>query len=137
MNHELSELIGNADKVRCIKIRRIAWLGHVMWMDGKGIPTRVLEWKPTGRRIRGRPRERWIEDVEEDIQLMGIRGWRKIIIIIISVHHCQLPNSPLYHFSRSVYLQQRTISLRTENMTLRNTDKVPFDCKQDDVVGVR
>jgi hypothetical protein len=37
----------------------------------------VLEWKPIGRRIRGRPRKRWIEDVEEDIQRMGIRGWRK------------------------------------------------------------
>jgi hypothetical protein len=39
---------------------------------------RVLEWKPTGRRIRGRPRKRWIEDIEEDIQLIGIRGWRKL-----------------------------------------------------------
>jgi hypothetical protein len=49
-----------------------------MWMGEKGIPNRVLEWKPTGRRIRGRPRKRWIEDIEEDIQLMGIRGWRKL-----------------------------------------------------------
>jgi len=39
---------------------------------------RVLEWKPIGRRIRGRPRKRWIEDVEEDIQRMGIRGWREL-----------------------------------------------------------
>ena len=52
----------------------MAWLGHVMRMEGKG----VLEWKPTGRRNRGRPRKRWIEDVEEDIQIMGIRGWRKL-----------------------------------------------------------
>ena len=47
-----------------------------MWMDEKGTPKRVLEWKPIGRRIRGRPRKRWIEDVEEDIQRMGITGWR-------------------------------------------------------------
>jgi hypothetical protein len=78
MNHELNELTENADTVRFIKSRRIAWLGHVMRKDEKRMPKRVLEWKPMGRRIRGRPRKRWIEDVEEDIQKMGIRGWRKL-----------------------------------------------------------
>jgi len=38
----------------------------------------VKLWVPIGRRIRGRPRKRWIEDVEEDIEMMGIRGWRKM-----------------------------------------------------------
>ena len=37
MNHELNELIGNADIVRFIKSRRIAWLGHVMRMDENNI----------------------------------------------------------------------------------------------------
>jgi len=49
-----------------------------MRMDGRRTSRRILEWKPMGRRIRGRPRERWIEDVEEDIQTMAIRGWRKL-----------------------------------------------------------
>jgi hypothetical protein len=49
MNHELNELIGNADIVRFIKSRRIAWLGHVMRMDEKRIPKRVFKWKPTGK----------------------------------------------------------------------------------------
>jgi hypothetical protein len=78
MNHELNELIENADIVRFIKSRRIAWLGHVMRVEEKRTPKRVLEWKPMGRRIRGRPRKRWIEDVEENIQRVGIRGWRKL-----------------------------------------------------------
>jgi hypothetical protein len=77
MNHELNELTENVDIVRFIKSRTIAWLGHVMWMDEKITPKRVLVWKPVGRRIRGRPGERWIEDVE-DIQTIGIRGWRKL-----------------------------------------------------------
>jgi len=78
MNHELNELIKNADIARFMKSRRTAWLGHLMWMDEKRTPKRVLEWKPIDRRIRGRPRKRWIEDDEEDIQRMGIRGRRKL-----------------------------------------------------------
>jgi ABC-type transporter Mla maintaining outer membrane lipid asymmetry ATPase subunit MlaF len=54
MNHELNELIENADIVIFLKSRRIAWLGHVMRMDEKRTPKRVLEWKLRGRRIRGR-----------------------------------------------------------------------------------
>jgi hypothetical protein len=50
----------------------------ILMMDEKRTDKRVLEWKPIGRRIRGRPRKRWIEDIEEDIQMMGIRGWRML-----------------------------------------------------------
>ena len=46
-------------------------------MDGGRMPRRILEWKPMSRKIRGRPRKRWIEDFEEGIQTMGIRGWKK------------------------------------------------------------
>ena len=60
MNYELNELIGNADIVRFIKCRRIAWLGHVIWMDDK----RILERKRVVKRIIGRPRKRWIVDIE-------------------------------------------------------------------------
>jgi len=78
MNYELNELTENAVIVRFIKSRRIAWLGHVMRLDEKRTPKSVLEWKPIGRKIRGRPRKIWIEDVEEDIQRMGIREWRNL-----------------------------------------------------------
>jgi hypothetical protein len=78
MNHELNGLIKNTDTVRYVKSKRMAWLGHVMRMEGERIPKRVLAWKPMGRRNRGRPRERWIGDIEKDTQIMGIRGWRKL-----------------------------------------------------------
>ena len=78
MNYELNDLIINAAIGRFVKSKRMAWLGHVMRMEGKRIPKRVIEWKPTGRRNRGRPRKRWIEDIQEDIQIMGIRGWGKL-----------------------------------------------------------
>jgi len=73
-----TELIENADVVRFIKSRRIIWPGHVMMrMDCKRTPNSVLEWKTIGARIRGRPRKRWIVDIEEDMQIVGIRRWRK------------------------------------------------------------
>ena len=77
MNYELNDPIKTADIVRFVKSKRMG-LGHVMQMEGKRLHKRVLEWKPTGRRNRGRPWKRWIEDTEEDIQTMGIRGWRKL-----------------------------------------------------------
>ena len=48
-----------------------------MRMDGNRTPKRILEWKPIGTRIRGRPRKGWTVDTEEDMQIMGIRWWRK------------------------------------------------------------
>jgi hypothetical protein len=77
MNYELNKLIENTDIVRFIKSGRIAWLGHVMRMDDNRTPKRILEWKHIGTRIRGRPRKRWIVDINEDIQIMGIRQCRK------------------------------------------------------------
>jgi len=55
MNYELNELIKSTDMVRFIKSRRIAWLGHVLRMDDKRRPKRILELKPISTRIRGRP----------------------------------------------------------------------------------
>jgi hypothetical protein len=76
MNFELNELTENADIVRFIK-SRIAWLGHVMRMDDKRTPKRILQWKPIGMTTRGRPRKRWIAGIEEDLQIMEVRWWRK------------------------------------------------------------
>jgi len=48
-----------------------------MRMDDKRTPKRILEWKPIGTRIGGRLRKRWSVDIEENMQIMGIRRWRK------------------------------------------------------------
>jgi len=77
MNYELNELIEKADIVRFVKSRRIAWLSHMMRTDDRRTPKKILEWKRIGKRIRGRPRKRWIIDVEEDMQIIGIKEWRK------------------------------------------------------------
>ena len=47
------------------------------WSLSLWFPKKILEWKPIGTRIRGRQRKRWIVDIEEDTQIIGIRWWRK------------------------------------------------------------
>ena len=37
MNYKLNDLIKNTDIVRFVKSKRMAWLGHVMRMEGKRI----------------------------------------------------------------------------------------------------
>jgi hypothetical protein len=48
-----------------------------MLMDDKRTPKRILDWKPIGTRITGRPRKRWIVDIEKRVQIMRVRRWRK------------------------------------------------------------
>jgi len=44
---------------------------------GEVTPKRILQWKPIDTRTRGRPRKRWVSGTEEDLQIVGVRWWRK------------------------------------------------------------
>jgi len=42
----------------------------------------ALEWRPQGKRPRGKPRKRWIDVVEEDLKTLGVEDWREIVLKI-------------------------------------------------------
>jgi hypothetical protein len=48
-----------------------------MQMDDKRTPKRILQWKPIGTRTRRRPRKSCIAGIEEDLQITGVRLWKK------------------------------------------------------------
>jgi hypothetical protein len=60
-----------------IKRARLRWLSHVERMPASRLAKKIYSGKPEGRRKIGRPRTRWLDDVEANIRKMGFRGWRR------------------------------------------------------------
>ena len=57
--------------VRVVKSRRMRWAGHVAHMgQGRGVH-RVLVGKLEGKRPLGRPRRRWEDNINMDLQEVG------------------------------------------------------------------
>ena len=76
-NMEIQEILNNEDIVRYIKAQRLRWIGHVERMKEHRIPRKIYKASMTGRRRKGRPRNRWKDEVEEDLRRMNVRGWRE------------------------------------------------------------
>ena len=49
---------------------------HVMRMENTRTTRKTTEWMPYKPRPVGRPRLRWMDQVEEDLKRMKIIGWR-------------------------------------------------------------
>jgi hypothetical protein len=58
--------------IRIIKLRRMRWAGHVAQMWGRRNVYRLFVGKPEGRRPLGRPRCRWIDNIEMDLLEIGL-----------------------------------------------------------------
>jgi hypothetical protein len=46
-------------------------------MEGSRMPKRVIREKIYTRRKRGRPKVRWLDDVQEDLREIRTEGWRR------------------------------------------------------------
>ena len=76
-NEELYTLYKDPTVVAEIKKGRLRWAGHLERMtEGRAARTAHHQ-RPKGKRLRGRPRQRWLEAVEADLQKLGVRAWRR------------------------------------------------------------
>jgi hypothetical protein len=73
---EIQNIYKSPDIMTEIKVRRLEWLGHVVRLEDTRLPKMVFNAKPEGRCGVGRPRLRWLDDVEADIKALVVKRWR-------------------------------------------------------------
>jgi hypothetical protein len=65
--------------VKWIKGQRISWLGHLERMEEDRMPKKIFTQDLEGTRRRRRPRKGWREEVERDLQVLGVGRWRELV----------------------------------------------------------
>ena len=74
LHKELNDLHSSLKIIRVIKLRRMRWVEHVASMgESRGVYS-VLVGKPEGKRLLARPRHRWKDNINMDLQEMGCGG---------------------------------------------------------------
>ena len=66
--------------VKWIKGQRISGLGHLERMEEDRMPKKIFTQELEGTRRRGSHRKRWKEEVERDLQELGVRRWRELVV---------------------------------------------------------
>jgi hypothetical protein len=67
-NDELDKLIRHKNIINYIKTQRLNWFGHLYRIPEERMVKKVYKWKPMLRRPLGRPKNRWEDDIRNDIK---------------------------------------------------------------------
>jgi hypothetical protein len=65
-NEELRNLYSSPSIIRIIKLMQLRWAGNVAQM-GENRNTYRLLGKPEGKRLLGKPRHRWVDNIRMDL----------------------------------------------------------------------
>jgi len=70
-NKEIYSRVRKLTIIEIIRLNRLCWFGHVQRMEENRIPKRVLCMNVGTTRLKGRPRNRWQDEVREDGRIVG------------------------------------------------------------------
>jgi hypothetical protein len=65
--------------VKWIKEQGISWLGHLERMEEDRMPKKIFTQELERTKRKGRPRKGWREEVERDLQVLGVRRLRVLV----------------------------------------------------------
>jgi hypothetical protein len=75
-NKEIYASVKKCTIIETIRLNRLRWFGHAQRMEENRIPKRVLYMNLGTTRFRGRPRNRWQDEVRENGRIVGGEGWQ-------------------------------------------------------------
>ena len=88
-NKEIYARVKKPTIIETKMLNRLRWVGHVQRMEENRVPKRVLYMNLGTTRLRGRPRNRWKDEVREDGRIVGGEGrqekvhnreeWKKLL----------------------------------------------------------
>jgi hypothetical protein len=76
-NKEIYAIVKNPTITETIRLHRLCWFGHVQRMEENRIPKRVLYMNLETKRLRGRPRNRWQDEVRDDRIIVSGEEWQE------------------------------------------------------------
>jgi hypothetical protein len=76
-NTEIYACVKKPAIIETIRLNRLCWFGHVQRMEEIRISKRVLYMNLGTTRLRGRPRNRWQDEVRVDGRIVGGEGWQE------------------------------------------------------------
>jgi hypothetical protein len=76
----LYEIFNDSNIVNYIKVKRLAWAGHLMRMNDNRTLKKTFNTKLDGVRKVGRPKMRWEDGVDQDMRILEIKNWKKVAL---------------------------------------------------------
>jgi hypothetical protein len=74
-NEELDYLIKHNNVINQIRAQRLSLFGYVQRMSDDRMDKKIYKWKLVTKRLQGRPKSRWDDNVKQDICKMKIENW--------------------------------------------------------------
>jgi len=71
----MDKLIKHQDVINHIKALRLSWFGHVLRMPDSRRVKKIFNWTPVTARSKGRPKQKWEDNIIQDIRQLNIKNW--------------------------------------------------------------
>ena len=75
----MDKLIKHENIINFARTQRLGWYGHVERMKETRMVKAINTWKPISKRPMGRPKMRWEDDVNKDVQRLELPNWKALV----------------------------------------------------------